>query len=268
MKIAYLFLIYNRIVHEDLWKLFFDSAPTDQYSIYIHYKQDVPLTHFEAYKLKDCVETKYADISLIHAQNKLLEHALKDEAHTHFVFVSQSCIPVKPFSYISQFLQPEYSYFNMTPQSQCFPRCNPTLKHIERRFIQKAHQWCILNRKHALLMVEHTEYIQWFAYKGTVPDEHSYISHLYSHSLENELITTLNIASGATTFTHWRGMGYKYESNAHGLNYHWISKEELLYILESKSLFARKFNPECISCLKIPEYLDYIQNGTLLSSTT
>ena len=116
------------------------------------------------------------------AQNLLLKEAFND--NKHFIFISNSCIPLKNFDYNQ--LNENYSYFNICPQSQCFPRCNGALKYIDTNIIQKSHQWCILNKKHAELMLSTTEYMKWFV---NCPDEHCYITNIY-HRLENEIIIT------------------------------------------------------------------------------
>lgn len=74
-KIAFCFLIYDKINLEELWNIFFKNVDNNKYNIYIHYKTDKPLQYFEKYKLKECIETKYADVSLIHAHNLLLKQA-------------------------------------------------------------------------------------------------------------------------------------------------------------------------------------------------
>ena len=99
-KIAFIFLIYNVINHEDIWYNFFKNIDKNKYSIYIHYKIDEKLKYFEEYKIKDIVKTKYADISIVKAQNNLLKIALQDLNNTNFIFLSGSCIPLKPFNYI------------------------------------------------------------------------------------------------------------------------------------------------------------------------
>ena len=123
-KIAFLFLIYDILNLEELWNKFFLNVDKNKYTIYIHYKNNVTLKYFEQYKLKNCIETKYADISLVCAQNILLEEALKDENNEHFIFLSNSCVPFKNFEFIYNKLSTYKSYFNITPQEQCFPRCN------------------------------------------------------------------------------------------------------------------------------------------------
>jgi hypothetical protein len=135
----------------------------------------------------------------------MLSEGLKDNDNQHFILLSGACIPLKPFDYVYNNLDKSYSYFNITPVSQCFPRCNHLLQYIDRKYINKSSQWCILNRKHTQIMIENNEYIDWFKNNGC-PDEHCYITNIFVKELNNEIITTPNIATGATTFTNWDGM--------------------------------------------------------------
>ena len=257
-KIAFCFLIYDKINHEELWNIFFENVDKNKYNIYIHYKTDTQLKYFENYKLNNCIETKYANITLVKAQNLLLQKAISDNDNKHFIFISNSCIPLKPFEYVYDNLNEGYSYFNISPQSQCFPRCKTTLNFIDRKYIQKSGQWCILNRKHTELMLNTNDYINWFNYSSTVPDEHCYITNIFYNNLQDEIITTPNASNHATTFVNWEGMNYKYPSNIGLKNYSFITEDELLYLLDSKCLFGRKFNTECITSLINKKYIDFI----------
>lgn len=259
MKLAFCFLIYDIINHEDLWNTFFTNVDNNKYNIYIHYKTNKQLKYFENYKLKYCIPTQYAHISLVLAQNLLLSEGLKDNENEHFIFLSGSCIPLKSFDYVYNNLNKSYSYFNITPVSQCFPRCNDALHYIDRKYIHKTSQWCILNKKHAQLMIDKKEYIKWFENNGC-PDEHCYITNIFFNGLQNEIITTPNLATGATTFTNWADMDYKYVSN-HGLkNYSFIAIEEIVYLLNSKSMFGRKFTVECANSLNNDVYIKFIKS--------
>lgn len=84
---------------------------------------------------------------------------------------------------------------------------------LEYKYIQKSHQWCILNKKHSELIINNDIYIYWFNYRGTDPNEDCYITFLYYLNPENEIITTPNSANDATTFTNRKGMNYKYPSS-------------------------------------------------------
>ena len=99
-KIAFLFLIYDVINHENIWFNFFNGISKNKYNIYIHYKTNDKLDYFDDYKINNTlnINTKYADISIVKAQNILIKEALKDKSNKHFVFLSGSCIPLKSFN--------------------------------------------------------------------------------------------------------------------------------------------------------------------------
>jgi hypothetical protein len=258
-KIAFLFLIYDILNLEEIWNKFFFNVDKNKYTIYIHYKNNVKLKYFEQYKLKNCIETKYADMSLVCAQNILLEEALKDENNEHFIFLSNSCVPFKNFNSIYNKLSIDKSYFNIMPQQQCFPRCDDLLNHIDRKNIQKSSQWCILNKKHSKIIISYSNYKNINLYKNIyAPDEIFYITIIFINNLQEEIITTPNSANDATTFTNWKCMDYKFPSSSGLKNYTFISEEEILHLLNSNCLFGRKFNANCIGCFCKKFYLNFI----------
>jgi hypothetical protein len=246
--LAFCFLIYDTIHAEDLWARFFEGVDQNHYQVYVHYKTQAPLRHFEHCKLAACVPTAHWHVSLVQAQNRLLEAALAHPCTTHCLFVSHACVPLKTFAQVQAALAPGLSYFNRCPDAQCFPRCDPVP--LPREAIKKASQWCILARAHAELLVNTDEYLPWFDRPGIPPDEHAYITYLHWRGKAAELVETPNSAEGATTFNNWPDMDYRYVST-HGLkHYSWISPEELAHLRASPCLFGRKFLPECIPCLE------------------
>ncbi len=258
-KIAFLFLIYDILNLEELWRYFFLNVDKNKYSIYIHFKNNVPLKYFEQYKLQNCIKTIYADISLVLAQNLLLEEALKDKNNEHFIFLSNSCVPFKNFEFIYNKLSIDKSYFNIMPQEQCFPRCDSILNNTEKKNIQKSSQWCILNRKHSEIIISYanSDYIK--LYKNVyAPDEICYITTLFINNLQEEIVTTLNSANNATTFTNWEGMDYEFPSSRGLKNYTFISEEEINHLINSNCLFGRKFNREYLVCFCKKFYLNLI----------
>jgi hypothetical protein len=90
------------------------------------------------------------------------------------------------------------------------------------------------------------------------PAEYFYYTFIKFLNLENEIITTANVANDATTFTNWEGMDYKYPSNRGLKNYTSITQDEIIYLMNSKCLFGRKFNRECITCLCNNKYIEFI----------
>jgi hypothetical protein len=258
-KIAFCFLIYDVINHEELWNLFFKNIDTNKYTIYIHYKVNRPLKYFEKYKLDNCIETKYADVSIIHAHNVLFKRAYEDGCDK-IISLSQSCIPFKTFDYIYDFLSKDnLGHFNIMPNSQCFPRCDSLIKYYDKNIINKSSNWFILNRKMCEFVVYYDKLKINEEYGNIyVPEEIYFITSIFNNNLQNEAIITPNVANDATTFTNWEGMDYKYPSNRGLKNYSSITEEELLYLLNSKCLFGRKFNRECFISLFNTKYIDFI----------
>ena len=125
-KIAFLFLIYDMINHEIIWYRYFQGIHKNRYNIYIHYKTDTTLEFFNEYKIdnRKIINTKYADISIVKAQNILIKEALKDPKNTHFIFLSGSCIPLKSFNYLYDHLEPKHSYFHVADPSPLYRLVN------------------------------------------------------------------------------------------------------------------------------------------------
>jgi hypothetical protein len=258
-KIGFCFLIYDKINLEELWNVFFQNVDSNKYAIYIHYKQNIPLQYFEQCKLKECIETKYAHVSLIHAHNLLFRKAY-DEGCYKIISLSQACIPFKSFDYIYDFLcKDNYGHFNIAPHSACFPRCNDLLKYYDMISIQKSSEWFILNRQLCYLVIKEDKTKIDEMYTNIIaPEEHFYITILFNNNLQDEIITTPNISNDSTTFTNWDNMGYKYASSDRLKNYDTIDEEEISYLLNSKCLFGRKFNSKCYSHLNIKKYIENI----------
>ena len=250
-KIALCFLINNSINHEELWYNYLKIVDPNKYNIYIHYKENKPLKYFEKYKLPNTIETCWGCLSIVLAQNLLLKKALDDTDNHHFVWLSESCIPIKSFQYLQNYLDTDKSYFNIAPDNQVFPRANPVLEYISKDNIKKAAMPAIINRKHAELFVNNETNIQlWFTNVPDV-DEIVYITLLHHFGLQNELVLTPNLSANAIIFTGWPDMSnYKLFvdsklTKTSPNEYDDICNAELDYLIHSKSLFARKFNKNC-----------------------
>jgi len=277
MKISFLFLVYDRIIYEDMWSEFFNHAGESKYSIHIHYKNNDSLGEFKKYCVPKTIETKWADISLVKAQNILLREALKDPDNERLIFVSQACIPVKTFDYIyEQLSKNENSIFNERPLE--YPPRYQKIKKIAPDYnVSKASQWCILNRTHAKLLSDknktdnarnHKIFSSVFA-----PDEIYYLTMLRSLGLtEKTTITQDQVYS--STFDNWgplpkwaadlygySGPEYKYPKlNINRVKtYTEITCDEIDDIVKSDSLFARKFDKRCVVLPKKEKLENYIK---------
>jgi len=261
MKLGFCFLVYDIINHEDAWQHFFRGVDPATYGIYIHYKSNTPLKHFEDRKLERCVETKYCDVSIVHALNLLFKRAYDDGCYK-MITLSGTCIPLKPFDHVFEFLtKDDFGHFNIAPQDQCFPRCEELLKYYSRDSIQKSSSWFVLNRNIcASILRDNNMKIDREYSTIYCPEEHYHITHIFANNLADEIKITANSADGATTFTNWQGMNYPYPSDRGLKTYLFVSSEELRHLLKSPSLFGRKFSDQCYGA-KREEYLRSITNN-------
>lgn len=261
-KIGFCFLIYDEIHLEDIWNRFFSGVDPNKYGIYIHYKTQKPLQYFEKYKLTNCIETEYGKVSIVHAHNLLFKRAYEDECFK-IISLSQACIPFKSFDYIYNFLcKDDYGHFNISPHIQCFPRASVLLNYYDQTDVQKSSNWFILNRKICERCVSTDKTKIESEYASVVfPEEYYFITTVFHNHLQDTIIGTPNLSNDATTFTNWLNMNYKYRSCSGLKNYETIEKEELMYLLQSKCLFGRKFLKKCYSDLYVEEYLTRITSA-------
>jgi hypothetical protein len=262
-KLAFCFLIYDVINNDELWNIFFKNVDINKYTIYIHYKFNKPLKYFEQYKLKNCIETKYEDQTIPLAYNILFREAYKDENNYKFIILSGSCIPFKSFDFVYYKLtQTHYGYLNVCPQAQCFPNCNDLLEVIDKNLISKSSNWFILNRKLVeSLCFDKDDFLNTHYNNVYAPAEYFYYTFIKILNLENEIITTPNVASDATTFANWAGMDYKYVTLRGLQNYNSITQDEIQYLMFSKCLFGRKFTSECVYFfINNKDYIEYISS--------
>lgn len=250
-KIAFCFLIYDTINHEELWKKFFDGVDKNKYNIYIHYKDNTPLKYFEKYKLNNCVDTEWGTISLVKASNLLFKTACDhDNENYKFVLLSNSCIPLKGFDKIyNKITSDDYGYLNA---SEDINNKNCKIYKENPKKYGKASQWIILNREMVKEIAFHDD--KWIDINfGDVfaPDEIYYYTMLKHKNMENQLIIAKNSATQGSTFVYWSDMDYPYSNNVVGNSnsspraYDTISSEELIYLFNQPCLFGRKFNQNC-----------------------
>jgi len=187
MKLAFLFLIRDTINFPDLWTYYFQSADPSQYSIYIHYKDNIDIGWFNQFKVPVTIETHWGNISLVKAMNILLEQALMDHENQMFIFLSESCVPIKSIMYILSYLNTSKSYFTHTLMSKNdYYRTKSVLKYINPRNIKKAAQWCIINRKHATYLIQQKNNMINIFKDIFAADEHCYITFIYNNFI-NEI---------------------------------------------------------------------------------
>lgn len=253
-KIAFCFLIYDKIHNEELWYRFFKNIDPKKYTIYVHYKVDKPLKYFEDYKLKNPVPTEYGDISLVKAHRLLFREAMKDKDNYKFINISNSCFPMKSFDHIYNYLtRDNYGHFIQQSRQMIDHIIKQLYPDIPKNMINKSSQWFILNREHAKMCINQTiidNYNTMFA-----PEEVFFITTIFQHKKQHTIKIVPNISDEATTYTCWPDNKCKYlqseDSEYTGpthkspRNYVKIDPNELYYLNKSNCLFGRKFADNC-----------------------
>jgi len=172
-RIHFLFLITDRIQRIDIWQRFFFAVPTERYRVLLHCK-DIPKCSAQVKSsgwdmalkppevIKETMPTQYCT-DLVSAENRLLEAALADRVETallakgrgfssdtfgtnftsqrkgspldKFVLLSDSSLPVKPFSTVFDILteKPDTRFC-------VFPR--QEWAHAPREVCEDRHQRC------------------------------------------------------------------------------------------------------------------------------
>ena len=179
-KVAFLFLTMKDFPWEELWDKFFHDAPKSQYSIYIHRALLKDEEQRKAHKLPlakygpiDVPWVRTAWCALFGVEVASLFAAMEDPLNVQFVFVSDSSVPLKPFSYVYNELarnspqtskiclasrassgQAKLEFAKQESKRSCFFR--DFLRDINPRTM-KHHQWAVFNRPHASQIVKYAQ---------------------------------------------------------------------------------------------------------------
>jgi hypothetical protein len=155
--VHFLFLVTNSLPHSDIWREFFANAPHGSWKALVHCKDPHSCVSNGVFYdnpgfMQVATTPTWYCHDLVTAMRLLLDSALKLQATGHtggrekFVFVSDTTLPVKPFSEVhSTLLYDDNSDFCVFPSDQWASGS------IDGTIVKlvKHHQWVILNRQHA-----------------------------------------------------------------------------------------------------------------------
>ncbi len=242
LKIAFLFLTISNPYHRAYWRDFFANHK-GEYSLYVHPKEIAKVTAFRFKRaiIPVTVPTRWE--FLMNAEIELLREALKDPDNAKFIFISDTTIPLQSFPTVYRTLMVhDKSLFTVRPNPHVIkggPAYYDMRRLVEEIPVakqQKHSQWIVLNRKHAEILVQNSNYLQ----KPIFCDNEHYPGTILAHyNMLGE------IARKDTTFVSWtKGSNGKTPFTFTNLK---NPKQVALIImaLEKGYLFARKFAPKC-----------------------
>ncbi|GBG75659.1 hypothetical protein CBR_g20286 [Chara braunii] len=267
-KIAFMFLTRGPLPLSWVWRRFFKGNEA-RYSVYVHgdpsynWIEDITLQRAFWGRYIRSERVEWGECSMIKAERRLLANALLDPANERFVLVSESCIPIRSFSYVYDYLMLSNRSFvdsfddqGPTGRGRWHPAMMPEVPLSAWR---KGAQWFEVTRKHALMVVSDDKYFPKFRdhclnrldHRWCYPDEH-YIQTFFHIQVPKE------IAARTVTWVDWRAGG------DHPLNYHaQVVTPALIARIQAPEcphntpddikgcfLFARKFDSSAASALE------------------
>lgn len=183
-KIAFMFLTRGPMPLIPLWERFLADFK-DRASIYIHAStpgynvSDVIGNHslFHGRQIPG-VQVKWGGLGMVRAERELITAALEDPANQRFVLLSESCIPIRSFAYVADYLFASNKSFITSHQTDWRYPGRKMASMIPRSKFRKGSQWIALTRKHAeLVSKDHTYFASFAEAAASIPDE-SYIQTL------------------------------------------------------------------------------------------
>nr|GMC64979.1 glycosyltransferase BC10-like [Ipomoea batatas] len=285
-KIAFLFLTPGALPFEKLWDQFFQGHE-GKFSVYVHASKDRPV-HFSRYFYNREIRSEkvvWGKISMVDAERRLLANALKDLDNQQFVLLSDSCIPLRSFDYV-------YNYLMYTNVSfvDCFEDPGPhgsgrysehMLPEVEKKDFRKGAQWFTMKRQHAvIIMADNLYYNKFHDYckpnmdggRNCYSDEHylpTFFSMLDSTGIANWSVTHVDWSEGK-----WHPKSYTSRDVTYELMKNITSITESVHVTSDSRkevqtrpclwngnqrpcyLFGRKFLPETLDNLMqlFPKY--------------
>lgn len=240
-EVAFLFLTRGDLHQEQIWDEYL-SATSARPRIHAHSRDLKRLSSGSMIadsQIARRVETEWGSVSLVTATLALLQTALEDRDRTHFILVSESCVPVRPFSQLLRSLRLDgRTRMRVQPWSEVRGRNIlkaqrlENLQGIRKEIAHFQDQWMCLNREDATLLIE-KDMTGIFA-DVVAPDE-AYFATVLAASGRPPLQT---VANRPITWTHWN------EGDSHPETFTKVSPRVAAEIADSGCFFARKFAVE------------------------
>jgi hypothetical protein len=212
MSFAFLFLTYDNFVKKNIRKFLKNQ------NIYIHpkYPNNVNLK-YKKYIIKNLIDTKWADISIVHATLNLLEVAYKNVNNKFFILLSEDSYPLYNFKTF------ENRFYKIYENKSIFNyKCNDGIN-------WKTSQWWILNRTDVKIILNNRDVYKFSKLNGAI-DEYYFLSTLKLCNSNYEF-TDLNIM-----YERW----LSYTVKKSPIYFNKLLESDIHDIKTNKSLFIRK----------------------------
>ncbi len=183
--IAFCFLTYDKIIRYDIWNKFFENIDKNKYIVFIHPKVIKDFSSYYTFPyniVKNKVITTGKDnITIVNATLQLLKETYySNDNISHFVFLSQSCIPLysfdKLYNVITNFKLSVVSYIDNNKKDRYYQLSDLIKKYINYNQFVKQQPNMILIKSDVELFIKND--LTYYYDKMTCPDEHYFINNL------------------------------------------------------------------------------------------
>lgn len=187
-KIAFCFLTYKDIIGLEVWNQFFKNIDTNKYTVYIHPKNSSLINlmgyQFPINVVKNIINTRSkTDISIVRATLQLLKECYLENIEnknqlTHYIFLSQSCIPLYNFETLYKIITKSdksiISYIQNNRKDRYHYIHNKLYKFINYREFVKQQPNMILVKEDIEILINQ-DLTSYFS-RMECPDEHYFIN--------------------------------------------------------------------------------------------
>lgn len=237
--VTFMFLTRGELHHEEIWSDYLKDGGS-MVRLMAHTKDLSRLTSnsmLRAAQITARVPTSWGGISLVHATIELLKAALADGWGSHFVLVSESCVPVRPFShFVLNLRRDDRSRIRFWSPSDLWNsgqgakamRANE-LAGISHECIFFQEQWMCLNREDAEIVTS-KDWTPSFK-RVHIPDECYFATVLAAAGKP----VREAVANRSITWSEWQS------GSSHPQEFRRVPRWIAAQIAESGSYFARKF---------------------------
>ena len=235
---ALLFLTRGDVHHPNLWHEYLTGGQEAKHSILAHAakRTEVKTEWLRSAQIQEHVETRWGSISLVRAMLAMLREAVADERNTHFIFLSENCVPIRPLAELRRLLALDgrsrflWKTRDEVAKKQPDKAARMDLVRGVPRGMGRFHaQWLLINREAATLLVE-DDFTELFA-KSWAPDECYFatVLEMKGWPLKDKVVRQ------DVMWTNWSGGG------PHPQTYTTVTPELAAVLTGSGKWFARKF---------------------------
>jgi len=239
--IAFMFLTKGDLHLPEIWREYLGQA-ADRSRVVAHTKHNELLDSHSLLRhaqIPRKIDTAWGDLSLVHATIALLAAALGDKSITHFILLSESCVPVRRFEDLRANLRrDDRSRLSICKRDELVFQGNThkanrlqNLKGIQLQHAYLQEQWMCLSREDAETITSR-DWTPCFE-KVVVPDECFFATVL---SASGKPLAEA-IINRPITWTFWDA------GASHPREFKTVAPRIAATISESGCFFARKFTP-------------------------